>query len=86
MPHDSAKFTAVMENTSDCLDDIMMEETVTACAGKVYDYNIHQKLLQDAMAMVAAFHTRKIQNSSCQKARTASATEPDPLLSDSLVG
>jgi len=77
MPHDSAKFTDVMENTSDCLDDIMMEETVTVYAGKVYDYTMHQRLLPDAMALIAAFHARKIQNSSCQKTRTASATEPD---------
>jgi len=63
MPHDSAKFTDVMENTSDCLDDIMMEETVKVCAGKGYDYTMHQKLLPDAMALVATFHARKIQNS-----------------------
>jgi len=37
MSHDSVKFIDVMENTSDCLDDIMMEETVTVYAGKGYD-------------------------------------------------
>jgi len=46
MPHDSTKFIDVMENTSDCLDDIMMEETVTVCADKGCDDTLHQKLLQ----------------------------------------
>jgi len=49
--HDSTKLTGVMEDISNCLDDIMMEEIVTVYADKGYDYTIHQKLLPDAMAL-----------------------------------